>query len=85
MIGVRPEKLLISQDKPSDSHYTVTPGVVEDLAYLGNHSIYRVRSQTGRIIQVSSQNYQRSAQLLLEWGDDVYLSWDSSCSVVLTE
>ena len=85
MIGVRPEKLLISQDKPSDSQYTVTPGVVEDLAYLGNHSIYRVRSQTGRIIQVSSQNYQRSAQLLLEWGDDVYLSWDSSCSVVLTE
>jgi putrescine transport system ATP-binding protein len=85
MIGVRPEKLLISQDKPSDSQYTVTPGVVEDLAYLGNHSIYRVRSQTGRIIQVSSQNYQRSAQLLLEWGDDVFLSWDSSCSVVLTE
>ena len=85
MIGVRPEKLLISQDKPSDSQYTVTPGVVEDLAYLGNHSIYRVRSQTGRIIQVSSQNYKRSAQLLLEWGDDVFLSWDSSCSVVLTE
>ena len=85
MIGVRPEKLLISQDKPSDSQYTVTPGVVEDLAYLGNHSIYRVRSQNGRIIQVSSQNYQRSAQLLLEWGDDVFLSFDSSCSVGLTE
>ena len=31
-IGVRPEKLLISQDKPENPDYTVTRGVVEDLA-----------------------------------------------------
>ena len=83
MIGVRPEKLHISQDQPTDERYTVTRGIVEDLAYYGNRSIYRVRSRTGRIIQVSAQNYQRSAELALEWDDEVYLSWDSSCSVVL--
>jgi putrescine transport system ATP-binding protein len=37
------------------------------------------------MIQVSAQNYQRSAQLLLEWDDEVFLSWNSDCSVVLTE
>jgi len=58
--------------------------VVEDLAYYGNRSLYRVRTQNGRVIQVSAQNYQRSAELLLEWDDEVFLSWDSSCSVVLT-
>jgi len=84
-IGVRPEKLLISKDEPASAGQTVTRGVVEDLAYYGNRSVYRVRAQSGRIIQVSTQNYQRSAQLLLEWDDEVYLSWDSSCSVVLTE
>jgi putrescine transport system ATP-binding protein len=84
-IGVRPEKLLINRDEPGTAGHTVTRGVVEDLAYYGNRSVYRVRSGSGRVIEVSTQNYQRSAKLLLEWDDEVYLSWDSSCSVVLTE
>lgn len=85
VIGVRPEKLLISTAAPTQAGYTVTRGVVEDLAYYGNRSLYRVRSQNGRVIQVSAQNYQRSAELLLEWDDEVFLSWSSDCSVVLTE
>jgi len=83
-IGVRLEKLLISTEAPTAPGLTVTRGVVEDLAYYGNRSLYRVRTQHGRVIQVSAQNYQRSAELLLEWDDEVFLSWDSSCSVVLT-
>ena len=85
IIGVRPEKLLISAEEPTDDRFTVTRGVVEDLAYFGNHCVYRVRSQTDRVIQVNAQNYRRSAELPLEWDDEVYLSWDSSCSVVLSE
>jgi putrescine transport system ATP-binding protein len=84
-IGVRPEKLLISQTKPDQPGYTTTSGVVEDLAYYGNRSIYRVRSQNDRIIEVSAQNYQRSSSLLLEWDDEVFLSWETSCSMVLTQ
>lgn len=84
-IGVRPEKLLISTEPPVGEQYTVTRGVVEDLAYYGNRCVYRVRSHTGRVIQVSSQNYRRSAELLLEWDDEVYLSWDTQCSMVLAE
>jgi putrescine transport system ATP-binding protein len=85
MIGVRPEKLLISKEQPDREGRTVTRGIVEELAYYGNRSIYRVRSQNGRLIQVSAQNYQRSAELVLEWDDEVFLSWESDCSVVLTE
>jgi putrescine transport system ATP-binding protein len=85
MVGVRPEKLLISKEQPTREGHTVTRGVVEDLAYYGNRSIYRVRSQNDRVIQVSAQNYQRSAALLLEWDDEVFLSWESNCSVILTE
>jgi len=84
-IAVRPEKISVSQQSPEGDHLTITKGIVEDLAYYGNRSIYRVRSQSGRIIQVSAQNYQRSEQLILEWDDEVYLSWDSSCNVVLSE
>ncbi len=84
-VGIRPEKVLISKKPPEGAGQTVTRGVVQDLAYYGNRSIYRVRSEAGRVIQVSAQNYQRSAELLLEWDDEVFLSWDSSCSVVMTE
>jgi len=84
-IGVRPEKLSISQKKPRGKNLTITSGIVEDLAYYGNRSIYRVRSHSGRMIQVSAQNFQRTKELVLEWDDQVYLSWDSSCSVVLPE
>ncbi len=83
MIGVRPEKLSISETKPELEGYTITKGVVEDLAYYGNRSVYRVRSQTGRVIQVSAQNSLRSAEHIVEWDDEVFLSWESSCSVVL--
>jgi putrescine transport system ATP-binding protein len=84
MIGVRPEKLLITTEPPPVNGYTTTRGVVYDLAYKGNRSIYRVRAQNGRMIMVSAQNKQRSAHLALEWDDEVYLSWASDCSVVLT-
>jgi putrescine transport system ATP-binding protein len=85
IIGVRPEKIIVSQQRPGGDHLTITKGAVEDLAYYGNRSLYKVRSQSGRIIQVSAQNYQRSEALALEWDDKVYLSWDSSCNVVLSE
>ncbi|MGI9284878.1 MAG: ABC transporter ATP-binding protein [Pseudomonadales bacterium] len=84
-IGVRPEKITISRERPQGENIAVTNGVVEDLAYYGNLSIYRVRSRSGSMIQVSAQNRQRSAELVLEWDDEVFLSWDSSCSVVLTQ
>ena len=84
-IAVRPEKIIVSQQLPEGDHLTITQGTVEDLAYYGNRSVYRVRSQSGRIIQVSAQNYHRSEALALEWDDVVYLSWDSSCNVVLAE
>jgi putrescine transport system ATP-binding protein len=82
---VRPEKIIVSQQRPEGDHLTITKGTVEDLAYYGNRSLYRIRSQSGRIIQVSAQNYQRSEALVLEWDDEVFLSWDSSCNVVLSE
>ena len=84
-IAVRPEKITVSQSRPDGPNMTITKGTIEDLAYYGNRSVYRVRSQSGRVIQVSAQNYQRSEELLLEWDDEVFLSWDSSCNVVLSE
>ena len=83
-VAVRPEKIRLGREPPGEDGHTVMHGTVEDLAYYGNYSVYRVRTDTGKLIQVSSQNARRSAELTLEWEDRVYLWWPRECSVVLT-
>ena len=84
-IAVRPEKISISKDLPEDSNLTTSKGIVWDLAYYGNHSIYRVKTESGRIVQVSTQNQKRSSDHLVEWNDEVYLSWEQNSSIVLLD
>ena len=84
-IAVRPEKISISKEQPEGENISVLQGVVWDLGYYGNLSIYRVQTKSGKIIQVSAQNRIRSAERILEWDEEVYLSWDIQSSVVLTE
>ena len=84
-VAVRPEKIRLSRQAPEGEGLTVMHGMVEDLAYYGQHSLYRVRTDQGKLVQVSSQNAHRSAELALEWDEQVYLSWPKDCSVVLTQ
>ncbi len=83
-IAVRPEKIFVSKDKP-DNDDICLEGVVEDLGYLGNRSLYRVKLGSGKIIQVSSQNRRRSVMRFLEWDDKVWLSWRPRSAVVLLD
>ena len=84
-IAVRPEKVFIGRDEPSDATDIRIKGVVDDLAYLGNLSLYRVRLETGKIIHVSQQNRQRSAERYVEWEDEIWVSWRPRSSIVLVE
>ena len=63
---MRPEKIRLSRDAPAEEDLTIMHGVVEDLAYYGNHSIYRIKTDSGKLVQVSRQNTQRSAELVLQ-------------------
>jgi putrescine transport system ATP-binding protein len=84
-MAVRPEKIRISKEKPEVDGQCVVAGVVEDFAYYGGQSLYRVRCASGEILQVSAQNRVRAAERVLEWDAQVYLSWDRDSSVVLRE
>jgi len=84
-LAVRPEKIFISKEKPTGADFTVLKGVVHDLGYFGKLSIYRVKLETGEMLQVSSQNRRRSADKTVEWDDEVYLSWDISSGILLAE
>ena len=83
-LAIRPEKIQLSKERPADNGRCVLEGVVADLAYYGGRSVYRVRAAGGHMLQVSAQNRQRSAERVLEWDEQVFVSWDPAANVVLT-
>ena len=84
-VALRPEKILISKETPDPANRSVLRGVVHDLGYFGNLSVYRVELPTGRILQVSGQNRVRTARKTVEWDDEVFVSWDIASAIVLRD
>ncbi len=84
-IAVRPEKMFITKHEPDNDDDVRIRGVVDDFAYLGNLSLYRVRLESGKMVQVSAQNRRRSAERFVEWDDQVWVSWRPRSGVVLSD
>ena len=84
-LAVRPEKIFINKNQPGGDDQTVLRGIVEDLGYFGNLSVYRVRLPSGAILQVSGQNRVRTARKTVEWDDEVFVSWDIDSAILLSD
>jgi putrescine transport system ATP-binding protein len=82
-VAVRPEKITISREAPAGGERNVVKGIVRDLGYFGDQSLYRVRAKSGTVVQVSAQNLRRSARLTVEWDDEVFLSWEVGSTILL--
>ncbi|HWX79060.1 MAG TPA: polyamine ABC transporter ATP-binding protein [Steroidobacteraceae bacterium] len=81
--AVRPEKIFMSTAAPVGGPDNVVRGAVQDIAYLGDLSIYLVRLPTGKIVRVTQPNTSRHADAI-SWDQQVYLSWDATSPVVVT-
>jgi putrescine transport system ATP-binding protein len=81
-LALRPEKINLTRDKP-DGEENVTPGVIDEIAYLGNLSVYQVRLDTGRLIHVTLPNLDRHEGEAFEIGNRVFCSWGPASAVVL--
>ncbi len=82
-MALRPEKVHISK-RYMKREFNQVSGVVEDIAYLGDVSIYHVRlTESDRIMQAMMPNNIRTSEGKITWEDQVYLSWDPSNVVVL--
>ena len=84
-VGVRPEKISITKEKVEGERLTSMKGTVWDIGYYGNLSIYRVKTVSGKLIQVSMQNQTRLAERSIDWDEKVFLSWDLTSSIILNE
>ena len=87
-VAVRPEKIALGKEPPAmgaaDSE-NVTKGVVWEIAYICNLSIFHVRLDSGKTVKVTVPNVSRVTERDVTWEDEVYLSWGPHCGVVLTE
>ena len=86
-VAIRPEKMLLSLEEPktpTKKKRNYTAGEVAEIAYLGDMSIYHIRMPSDQIIKVSLSNQVRLSERPVNWGDQVYLSWDPQSGSVLT-
>ena len=81
--ALRPEKIRIGKDKPQQA-YNCTSGVVEDIAYVGNSSVYVIKLANSQLVRVTRSNSTRDVNDDITWEDQVYISWGEDAGVVLT-
>jgi putrescine transport system ATP-binding protein len=83
-LAIRPEKVTISLDKPTDRNNAIK-GKVHDIAYLGNISTYHVALANGQIIKAQTANTRRVARRTFTWEDEVWLSFTDTAGAVLVD
>jgi putrescine transport system ATP-binding protein len=82
--AIRPEKIMLSREKPAGPD-NWCGAIVQDIAYMGDMSIYRLRLASGKVVRVTQPNVQRHADDRLTWDEQVYLTWHANSPVVVTK
>lgn len=82
--AIRPEKVSISVERPSQTD-NVVQGTVKEIAYMGDMSVYLVQLASSKIVRITQPNSYRHAEESITWDQTVYLSWHASSPVVLSE
>ncbi|HWJ88921.1 MAG TPA: polyamine ABC transporter ATP-binding protein [Pelagibacterium sp.] len=80
--AVRPEKMVLSRERPHGDA-NITRGLVEDIAYLGDMSVFRIVLDSGKRIQVTQTNLTRYDEQAISWDEHVYVSWAPDAGAVL--
>ncbi|SFP51674.1 putrescine transport system ATP-binding protein [Ruminobacter amylophilus] len=88
-VAIRPEKIYIEKTQPVDEDGKLlkdnyTTGIVTEIAYMGDISIYHVKLNSGKVVITTLPNVDRFNKGLPTWDDKVFLSWDPESCVTLT-
>jgi putrescine transport system ATP-binding protein len=83
-VALRPEKVRVLRVKPTATENCAS-GVVRDIAYLGDLSVYNVALDNGFVMHAAAVNLTRLIERSISWDDRVWLTWDASAGIVLTQ
>lgn len=81
-VMVRPEKIRTAGEAENPG-FNFGRGVVQEIAYLGDMSIYHVELAGGKRIQLSRANVLHTAEAPITWDDTVAFHWHPANAVVL--
>ncbi|MBK1622889.1 ABC transporter ATP-binding protein [Afifella marina] len=81
--AIRPEKMVISHERPPNATTNVIEGEVWDIGYLGDVSIYNIKLDSGDVVRATRLNASREVERPLTWEDRVFLSWRPDAGTVL--
>jgi putrescine transport system ATP-binding protein len=62
----------------------IAHGIVKEIAYMGDMSVYLVKLDSGKIVRVTQPNARRHEAEAVTWDQSVYLHWHPSSPVVIT-
>jgi putrescine transport system ATP-binding protein len=87
--AIRPEKVVLTRQKPAPqpgvpADTNMVKGYVEDIAYLGDMTVYQVRLDNGRYMRVTKANALRGDPDAISWDETVWASWAGHSGSVLT-
>ena len=85
-VALRPENIHVTKsDEPVTGENQVS-GVVDDIGYLGETSIYKIRLPNDQIIDVTAPNQSRpmNRQHRITWEDKVNIGWEPSSAMLLS-
>jgi putrescine transport system ATP-binding protein len=82
-VAVRPEKITLSREAPAGPDNWAR-GVIREIAYLGDLSVFLVRLESGREVRATLANSTRKPEEQFSRDMPVYLSWDASSPVIGT-
>ncbi|CAD0185128.1 Spermidine/putrescine import ATP-binding protein PotA [Ruegeria sp. THAF57] len=84
-VALRPEKIRLDKADAATEGANQTSAVIDDVGYLGETSIYKVRLPNGEVFDVTMPNQSRPthATTRLTWEDKVNISWDPSSAMLL--
>jgi putrescine transport system ATP-binding protein len=81
--AIRPEKITLTRERPAGDA-NVTHGMVEDIAYLGDMSVFQVILESGKRIRVTKANSLRGDPDAIKWDEPVWCNWGDTSGSVLT-
>src|SRR6476660_1500484 len=83
-VALRPEKIRIWLETATATTENCAVGRVENIAYLGDLSVYKVRLDTGLVLKATVANVTRLVERPIDWDDRVWLTWAPDAAMVLT-
>jgi len=84
-VALRPEKIRLEKSDEAANGANQSAAVIDDVGYLGETSIYKVKLPNGDIFDVTRPNQSRPTHAAeqLTWDDRVNISWDPSSAMLL--